>query len=305
MVTCWAWTDEERTPRWPWRWWCCGARGSSAPGSARRPRPRRRCWPGASSARRRCSAWSRPYAALGSRGVASGGRPLLGLLIQVAYLEGVVTGIELGVPAGTAALIAATQPLLVAAAGPDRTSVRQRWGLGAGSRRRRSRRRRRPRARHGSVVGVPAPGCRDGGAGGGHAARAAVAHRVGADRRVRRADGRRGGRGARARGDDGTATPTRRSGVLVGGGVDRGPVVVRRIRGVPADAAAGRGDADEHAALPHPAGHRTVGVGDVRSGSGAARPSRRDRRGGRCRARPRAPTPQLFCFTNSSGSLSA
>jgi drug/metabolite transporter (DMT)-like permease len=57
---------------------------------------------------------------------------LLGLLIQVAYLEGVVTGIELGVPAGTAALIAATQPLLVAAAGPDRTSVRQRWGLAVG-----------------------------------------------------------------------------------------------------------------------------------------------------------------------------
>ena len=57
---------------------------------------------------------------------------VLGLLIQVAYLEGVVTGIELGVPAGTAALIAATQPLLVAAAGPDRTSVRQRWGLGLG-----------------------------------------------------------------------------------------------------------------------------------------------------------------------------
>jgi drug/metabolite transporter (DMT)-like permease len=57
---------------------------------------------------------------------------VLGLLIQVAYLEGVVSGIELGVPAGTAALIAATQPLLVAAAGSDRTSVRQRWGLGLG-----------------------------------------------------------------------------------------------------------------------------------------------------------------------------
>ena len=57
---------------------------------------------------------------------------VLGLLIQVAYLEGVVTGIALGVPAGTAALIAATQPLLVAAAGPDRTSVRQRWGLALG-----------------------------------------------------------------------------------------------------------------------------------------------------------------------------
>jgi drug/metabolite transporter (DMT)-like permease len=58
-----------------------------------------------------------------------GRHTVLGLLIQVVYLEGVVTGIRLGVPAGTAALIAATQPLLVAAAGPDRTSVRQRCGL--------------------------------------------------------------------------------------------------------------------------------------------------------------------------------
>jgi drug/metabolite transporter (DMT)-like permease len=57
---------------------------------------------------------------------------VLGLLIQVLYLEGVVTGIGLGVPAGTAALIAATQPLLVAAAGPERTSIRQRCGLGLG-----------------------------------------------------------------------------------------------------------------------------------------------------------------------------
>jgi drug/metabolite transporter (DMT)-like permease len=57
---------------------------------------------------------------------------VLGLLIQVVYLEGVVTGIELGVPTGTAALIAATQPLLVAAVGPDRTSVRQRCGLAVG-----------------------------------------------------------------------------------------------------------------------------------------------------------------------------
>jgi drug/metabolite transporter (DMT)-like permease len=57
---------------------------------------------------------------------------VLGLLIQAAYLGGVVTGIGLGVPAGTAALIAAAQPLLVAAVGPDRTSVRQRWGLTLG-----------------------------------------------------------------------------------------------------------------------------------------------------------------------------
>ena len=305
MVTCWAWTDEERTPRSAaalvvlWSSGFVGARlGTEAATATTLLAWRFLC---AAAVLGLVAAVRRPR--IPRRGIRR--QAVLGLLIQVAYLEGVVTGIELGVPAGTAALIAATQPLLVAAAGPDRTSVRQRWRTRAGSRRRRSRRRRRPRARHGSVVGVPAPGRRDGGAGGGHAARAAVAHRVGADRRVRRADGRRGGRGARARGDDGTAAPTRRSGVLVGGGVDRGPVVVRRIRRVPADAAAGRGDADEHAALPHAAGHRTVGVGDVRSGSGAARPSRRDRRGGRCRARPRAPTPQLFCFTNSSGSLSA
>ena len=140
---------------------------------------------------------------------------VLGLLIQVAYLEGVVTGIELGVPAGTAALIAATQPLLVAAAGPDRTSVRQRWGLGLG------------------LVGVGLVVAGDLGPGtapwwafllpaAGTVALAAGTllerrwrSRVGADRRVRRADGRRGGRGARARGDDGTAArhpPIRRSG---------------------------------------------------------------------------------------------
>ena len=57
---------------------------------------------------------------------------LLGLLIQALYLGGVVAGIRLGVPAGTAALIAATQPLLVAVAGPERTSGRQRIGLALG-----------------------------------------------------------------------------------------------------------------------------------------------------------------------------
>src|SRR5690242_19406393 len=57
---------------------------------------------------------------------------VLGLLVQLAYLEGVVTGIGMGVPAGTAALIAATQPLLIAAAGSERTSGRQRWGLAVG-----------------------------------------------------------------------------------------------------------------------------------------------------------------------------
>ena len=57
---------------------------------------------------------------------------VLGLLIQALYLGGVVAGIGLGVPAGTAALIAATQPLIVAAAGPERTSIRQRCGLALG-----------------------------------------------------------------------------------------------------------------------------------------------------------------------------
>jgi drug/metabolite transporter (DMT)-like permease len=60
----------------------------------------------------------------------------LGALCQALYLGGVVSAIGLGVPAGTAALIAATQPMLVAAlAAPllaERTTVRQRWGLGTG-----------------------------------------------------------------------------------------------------------------------------------------------------------------------------
>jgi drug/metabolite transporter (DMT)-like permease len=61
---------------------------------------------------------------------------LLGLLTQVLYLGGVVTGVALGVPAGTVALVAALQPLVVAAAaGPvlgERTTARQRAGLAAG-----------------------------------------------------------------------------------------------------------------------------------------------------------------------------
>jgi len=60
----------------------------------------------------------------------------LGLLTQVLYLGGVVGGVALGVPAGTTALIAALQPLAVAAAaGPvlgERTTARQRLGLLAG-----------------------------------------------------------------------------------------------------------------------------------------------------------------------------
>jgi drug/metabolite transporter (DMT)-like permease len=58
---------------------------------------------------------------------------LLGLLCQCLYLGGVVTGVGLGVPPGTAALVAALQPLLVAvAAAPllgERTSPPQRVGL--------------------------------------------------------------------------------------------------------------------------------------------------------------------------------
>ncbi|GAA4552524.1 DMT family transporter [Pseudonocardia xishanensis] len=61
---------------------------------------------------------------------------LLGTLGQVLYLGGVVTSVGLGVPAGTAALIAALQPLVVAvAAGPvlgEHTTGRQRLGLVAG-----------------------------------------------------------------------------------------------------------------------------------------------------------------------------
>ncbi len=55
------------------------------------------------------------------------------MLSQCLYLGGVVTGVSLGVPAGTAALVAALQPLVVAvAAGPllgEETSTRQRVGL--------------------------------------------------------------------------------------------------------------------------------------------------------------------------------
>lgn len=57
----------------------------------------------------------------------------LGLLVQVLYLGGVFAAAGAGVPAGTSALIAALQPMVVAAvAGPllgERTSRRQRTGL--------------------------------------------------------------------------------------------------------------------------------------------------------------------------------
>lgn len=75
---------------------------------------------------------------VGARSLRVGGRALvrhcvLGLLCQCVYLGGVVTGVSLGVPAGTAALVAALQPLVVATlAGPllgERTSRAQRTGL--------------------------------------------------------------------------------------------------------------------------------------------------------------------------------
>ncbi|MCR3722434.1 MULTISPECIES: DMT family transporter [Prauserella salsuginis group] len=58
---------------------------------------------------------------------------LLGLLTQVGYLSGVVWSAELGVPAGTSALIAALQPIVAAAlSGPllgEHTSATQWLGL--------------------------------------------------------------------------------------------------------------------------------------------------------------------------------
>lgn len=62
---------------------------------------------------------------------------VLGFLVQVVYLGGVFAAAGAGISAGTSALVAALQPLLVAAlAGPllgERTSVRQRVGLGIGA----------------------------------------------------------------------------------------------------------------------------------------------------------------------------
>ncbi|MEO5711651.1 MAG: DMT family transporter [Nocardioidaceae bacterium] len=61
---------------------------------------------------------------------------LVGVLCQCLYLGGVVTGVGLGVPPGTAALVAALQPLLVAVFASsllgETTSVRQRVGLALG-----------------------------------------------------------------------------------------------------------------------------------------------------------------------------
>jgi drug/metabolite transporter (DMT)-like permease len=61
---------------------------------------------------------------------------VIGLLCQGLYLAGVVTGVGVGVPAGTAALIAAWQPLVVAALGQlllrARTTPTQRVALALG-----------------------------------------------------------------------------------------------------------------------------------------------------------------------------
>ena len=61
---------------------------------------------------------------------------VLGLLCQAGYLGGVVAGIGLGVPAGTAALMAGVQPMVVAAlARPllaERVATRQWWALAGG-----------------------------------------------------------------------------------------------------------------------------------------------------------------------------
>lgn len=65
-----------------------------------------------------------------------GRHAVVGLLSQTLYLGGVVTGIGLGVPAGTAALIAALQPLVVATAARrllgESVSGRARLGLWLG-----------------------------------------------------------------------------------------------------------------------------------------------------------------------------
>lgn len=65
-----------------------------------------------------------------------GRHAVVGLFAQTLYLGGVVTGIGLGVPAGTTALIAALQPLVVATAARrllgEAVSVRARLGLWLG-----------------------------------------------------------------------------------------------------------------------------------------------------------------------------
>jgi drug/metabolite transporter (DMT)-like permease len=67
---------------------------------------------------------------------ALGRHAVVGLFSQVLYLGGVITGIGLGVPAGTTALIAALQPLVVATAARrllgETVGARARLGLWLG-----------------------------------------------------------------------------------------------------------------------------------------------------------------------------
>ena len=205
---------------------------------------------------------------------------LVGVLCQCLYLGGVVTGVGLGVPPGTAALVAALQPLLVAVvAGPllgERTSVWQRVGLVLG------------------VVGVALVVAGDLGAGApllGYAlvvgGMLALASGTLLERRLRLpvsllesltvqtltaavffllvATRRR------------APAAAGRPAVLVGGAVGGRAVDVRRLRLLPGGAAAQRRDPGQHAAVPDPADHRAVGVPDVRHPARAAGAARRGR----------------------------
>ena len=96
------------------------------------------CSPGARSGRATLLGAVRPRPrASGCRGVDLARQAVLGLLVQVLYLGGVFAAAGAGVPAGTSALIAALQPLLVAAlAGRvlgERTDRRQQLGLVIGA----------------------------------------------------------------------------------------------------------------------------------------------------------------------------
>jgi drug/metabolite transporter (DMT)-like permease len=71
-------------------------------------------------------AWRRPKP--GNLAVQAG----LGLLAQGGYLFGVYEAAELGVAAGTSALIAALQPIVSAVLGPEKATLRQWIGLLAG-----------------------------------------------------------------------------------------------------------------------------------------------------------------------------
>ena len=214
---------------------------------------------------------------------------LVGLLCQCLYLGGVVTGVGLGVPPGTAALVAALQPLLVAVvAAPllgERTTVVQRVGLGLG------------------VVGVALVVASDLGAG--HVGVAPYALVVGGmlalsagtllERRLRLPVTLLESLTVQTLTAaafflsvatlDAPPAAAGRPAVLGGGAVGGGAVHVRRLRQLPGGAAAQRRDPGEHAAVPDPADHGAVGVPDVRHGAGAARAARC--RGLRARGHPR------------------